>query len=364
MLELVQTRILSVVAWYYLAFFIIGVAMFGLTAGAVWVYLRRDRFTEGTLSQDLSYFTAAFAATTVLSLAVQMTLTPIVVRTITSIVIWAELAVCLALPFFFSGVAISLALTRSPYPIGHVYGVDLIGAATGCLGVLALLNATDGPSAMLWVAAIAAAGAVSFAGSGIGNTSSRRPPLFAILGRPGWLCIVFAVLAVANGLSVHGLRPVAVKGTFEDPGLKLFEKWNSFSRIAVFHESYHWSDRPQMWGPSPRMPWEKWSVRQRQMNIDGAAATPMYGFDGDLEAMGFLKYDVTNLAYYLPDLRSGAVIGVACWSIGKKRGLVGSLRFALTIGRAGLRGNPFRSASSNTRKGVRRSTASPPLFRR
>ena len=64
MLELVQTRILSVVAWYYLAFFIIGVAMFGLTAGAVWVYLRRDRFTEGTLSQDLSYFTAAFAVTT------------------------------------------------------------------------------------------------------------------------------------------------------------------------------------------------------------------------------------------------------------------------------------------------------------
>ena len=32
MLQVVQTRILSVVAWYYLAFFVISIAMFGLTA--------------------------------------------------------------------------------------------------------------------------------------------------------------------------------------------------------------------------------------------------------------------------------------------------------------------------------------------
>ena len=60
MLQLVQTRILSVVSWYHLAFFIISIAMFGLTAGAVWVYMRRDRFTEATLSHDLAYFTSAF----------------------------------------------------------------------------------------------------------------------------------------------------------------------------------------------------------------------------------------------------------------------------------------------------------------
>ena len=63
----------------------------------------------------------------------------------------AEFALCLAVPFFFSGVVVSLALTRSPYPIGQVYGADLIGAATGCIGVLALLNVMSGPSAVLWV---------------------------------------------------------------------------------------------------------------------------------------------------------------------------------------------------------------------
>ena len=49
---------------------------------------------------------------------------------------WAEFALCLALPFFFSGIVVGLALTRTPYPIGKVYGADLIGAAIGCIGAL------------------------------------------------------------------------------------------------------------------------------------------------------------------------------------------------------------------------------------
>ena len=57
MLQIVQTRILSVVLWYYLAFLVISIAMFGITAGTVWVYLRRGQFSERTLSHDLTYFT-------------------------------------------------------------------------------------------------------------------------------------------------------------------------------------------------------------------------------------------------------------------------------------------------------------------
>jgi len=149
MLQVIQTRILSVVAWYHLAFFAISMAMFGLTVGAVWVYLRRDRFSEKTLSYNLSYFSTAFALSTLFCLIAQMSLTPIVSRSLTSILTWAQLAICLSIPFFFSGIAVSLALTRSPFPIGRIYGADLLGAAAGCLGVLVLLNNTDGPSAVL-----------------------------------------------------------------------------------------------------------------------------------------------------------------------------------------------------------------------
>ena len=35
MLQIIETRIISVTSWYHLAFFVISIAMFGLTAGAV-----------------------------------------------------------------------------------------------------------------------------------------------------------------------------------------------------------------------------------------------------------------------------------------------------------------------------------------
>jgi hypothetical protein len=165
MLQIVETRIISVTAWYHLAFFVISIAMFGLTAGAVWVYLRRDAFRPEHLSFHLSAASLAFALTCVIALLVQLTIVTSLPASVMSMVVWTEFAIALSLPFFFSGIVVSLALTRSPYPIGTVYGVDLIGAALGCLGVLILLNRVSGPSAVLWVAAIAAAGGVLFAGA-------------------------------------------------------------------------------------------------------------------------------------------------------------------------------------------------------
>lgn len=103
MLQVIQTRILSVVAWYHLAFFVISMALFGLTAGAVWVYGRRERFTENTLSYDLAYFSSAFAVATALFLVIQMTLSPAATPIAVAILMWAGLVICMVVPFFLPG---------------------------------------------------------------------------------------------------------------------------------------------------------------------------------------------------------------------------------------------------------------------
>jgi len=307
MLEIIQTRILSVVVWYHLAFFVISLAMFGLTAGAVWVYLRHVRFTEKTLSHDLSYFSGLFALGTAICLAVQMTLAPVISGAMTTVWIWTELAICLSVPFFYSGVVMSLALTRSPFRIGRVYGVDLLGAASGCLGALLLLNFTDGPSAVLWVAAFVAAGALAFSGSGIGKAPDQKPPLHSCLRHHYWIFAVLVACALINPHTDHGLQPIAVKGKFEFPASHLFRQWNPFSRVVVGQVK---RGIPEMWGPSPKMFQEPWSVFQTELNIDGDAATYAYRFTGNLNDVGFLKYDVTNLAYFLSDRERVLVIGV------------------------------------------------------
>jgi hypothetical protein len=307
MLQVIQTRILSVVTWYHLAFFTISMAMFGLTAGAVWVYVRRDRFTEKTVSFDLSHYSAAFAVTTALCLMIQMTLSPIVRYSVASVWTWAELALCLAIPFVFSGIVVSLALTRSPFPIGRVYGVDLVGAAAGCLGVLFLLDHTDAPSAILWVSVIAATGTLFFAGSAVGTAPPTRPFLHVLLRHRITIFLVLLVCAIFNGLTDYGFQPLVVKGRFEGPQNPIFLEWNSFSRIAVYPME---ATTPYMWGPSPRFPSEYFTVEQRRLHIDGDAGTVATRFTGNLKDVEFLKFDVTNLAYHLPGRERAAIIGV------------------------------------------------------
>jgi spermidine synthase len=309
MLQLTQTRILSVVAWYYLAFFAISMAMFGLTAGAIWVYSKRDRFTEKTLTYDLGYFSSIFAVSIAVCFAFQMSLalqSPGLHTTLGNIWAWLELSIAIAIPFFFSGIVVSLALTRSPFPIGRVYGFDLLGAAVGCLGVLWLLSTTDGPSTMLWIAAIASLGAWLFSGSMIGGEPAAKPFLSGLFYRHGIVSVVLIMVAFGNGLTDRGLQPLVVKDLLETPRTYIFKEWNSFSRISLMHIGYK---LPPLWGASPKFP-RSTRVDIRYATIDGAAGTPSYRLKDDIEELSFLRYDISNLAYYLPDRESVAIIGV------------------------------------------------------
>lgn len=327
MFQVIETRVLSVISWYYLSFFVISMAMFGLTAGAVWVYLQGERFTESSLSGDLTYFTGAFAVTTALSLLAQLNLPVQIidwadpVRAILNCLIWAALLGCIALPFFYSGIVVSLALTRSPFPIGRVYGVDLAGAAVGCLGVLLVLNLTDGPSAVLWVSVVAALGGWLFSAARIGSEDRVPGPLAFVFSRPAVVIPLLAVLAAYASLS-DGIRPLFVKGrsTLATPA-PVFEEWNSFSRVALFDFP---EQKPRMWGPAPNFRPGDWPTEQRILTIDGDAGTVSYRVQGDVERAGFLKYDVTNLAYYLPGHESAAVIGV-----GSGRDMLGARVFGV-----------------------------------
>ena len=67
MLQIMETRLLSVMAWYYLAFFAISMAMFGMTAGSLFVYFKASLFPPTRLLEHLSWIGSAFAITVVIS---------------------------------------------------------------------------------------------------------------------------------------------------------------------------------------------------------------------------------------------------------------------------------------------------------
>src|SRR5580765_4541926 len=97
--QIVQTRILSVIAWYYLAFFAISVAMLGMTVGAVWVYLRNEQFAPARLPALLSDFALLTALSMPASLMVQFSLITTVALSLTTIISWSLLLAAMAVPY-------------------------------------------------------------------------------------------------------------------------------------------------------------------------------------------------------------------------------------------------------------------------
>jgi len=315
MLQIIATRIISVISYYYLAFFAISMAMFGMTGGSLFVYFRPSWFSRERLLENMVWICSAFALAVVVSSLFLITTTVIgggKSDLIMMVLLWVKLILILATPYFFAGMAISLALTRSPWPVPVVYGVDLIGAATGCLVVLAVLAVMDAVSALLLVGALGALAAVFFsAAHRAADDHTGTPPRLAvarlrIFSRPAALTAVFAALALGNAaIHPYGLRPSVIKDQIQTVSPNSFIWWNSFSRINVDQSK---RGAPQMGGPSVAMP--ETEIDERHMEIDGSAASPMYQFDGDLSKLAFLKYDITNLAYSIRHEGRAAIIGV------------------------------------------------------
>ena len=160
MQEILLTRIFSVVTWYHYAFLAVSVAMFGMTAGAVAVYLLASRFRSASLGDLLPRLCLYFGFSVVLSCLVQIHLPFGSTRTVDyfgseplSQALFTLLGCALiSLPFVFNGACLALIFKTRHKDIGRIYAADLSGAGLGCLLLPLILEVLDGPSAALLIA--------------------------------------------------------------------------------------------------------------------------------------------------------------------------------------------------------------------
>ncbi|MFP6645194.1 MAG: hypothetical protein VCF24_16785 [Candidatus Latescibacterota bacterium] len=113
----------------------VSLAMFGTTAGAGAVFLAPRFFEAHRATFQMGVSSLLFAASTVGSVLI-LTGTRFVPE-----ISWESLDsltfiyVIAAIPFIFSGVCITLALTRFPARVGTLYAADLVGSGPRVPGV-------------------------------------------------------------------------------------------------------------------------------------------------------------------------------------------------------------------------------------
>src|SRR5262245_7965674 len=107
-LEILDTRFLSVATWYHLAFFAVSVAMFGLSAGAVRVYLSRAAFGGARVGAALARHSVLFAASIPVTHVINLCIPIPPDRSLMAIAALLLSTVSLAVPFYLAGIVVTL----------------------------------------------------------------------------------------------------------------------------------------------------------------------------------------------------------------------------------------------------------------
>ena len=316
MYEVLLTRIFSVTMWYHFAFVAISVAMFGMTVGALVVYLKPAWFPTDGVRRQLAIGSVLFPVLVVASFLTQLS---IPFRVHPSIVaIWAIVLTyaVIAAPFVLSGILVALTLTRFPRDVGRLYAFDLVGAALGCVLLVWLLEITDGPTAVLAISALAAIGGVFYA---LDEGSTRLVRWSALVSVALIVAAAGHTVLVWRGFPV--LRILYVKAGFE--ARPLYERWNSYSRIRVNGNPDARREAVRV-GPEPALPRrphrQAAPSRHRRRRRDGADEEA-----GDARRRRAPRYDVTNIGYYLRPKGRALVVGV-----GGGRDVLSALHFGAT----------------------------------
>jgi hypothetical protein len=297
-LELTLTRIFSVTMWYHFAFVAISVALFGISASGLVVFLMAKRFSEKNLENQLTLCSSLMAVSILVMLIVILRVPFQPSLSLDGIARSGLIYGAITLPFFFGGICISLLLWRHSNIVSGLYFADLLGAALGCLTTLAALNIFAGPQVVLMTAIIASAASACFSL----NCDNRK---VAIASRA---MLVGVVILVLFAPSIFPTQLLIVKksddvGQRREAGI-VFEKWNSFSRVTIQPLP---SGAIVGWGMSETF--DGYRPDQMYITIDASAGTQIVNFVGDMATVEFLKYDITSFVHWLKKRAKMLIIG-------------------------------------------------------
>jgi hypothetical protein len=307
-------RLFSVSQFYHFAFMIVSIAMLGY--GASGTFLAISKSLSQRQPQRSISFLALATAVTILGSYLLINWLPFDSFSIAwdTKQIWILVLHygVLALPFFFSGMAVGSLLAAYPQHSGQTYAVNLLGSALGCLGALmapSLLGGEGTVTLSCGVAALAALVVLLDRRAIFSHPASEGKHWRSKTGLLGQSMVAIVLLAFTTwdlgmrasgqtGASWFALRLSPYKSLsyalqVSDADL-IYQRWNSFSRVDMVRSPSIHSY------PGLSYRYLKPLPRADGMTVDGDDLVPIINPAVDLEFTGFLP---TAVAF---KLRPGA----------------------------------------------------------
>jgi hypothetical protein len=220
LLELVLTRLFSVVLFYHFAFLAISIALLGLGAGGVFAHLKKNwlsRFETRALVTRLCAINSLVVPVVlaiVLRIPVSLELSKANFLRLTAIYLTS------AVPFFVTGLEFSVVFARQTTHVSPLYAADLAGGALACLAIVPLLNWLGGPNTVLFAGMCMAVAGMVWA--------RNRKARTGAVARAALLLVLIAVNYSGRFFDI-----VYAKGGFRDAAWVEFSRWNAISRVEV-----------------------------------------------------------------------------------------------------------------------------------
>ena len=312
MLEVSLTRFFSFTVWYHLAYLTISMALLGFGSSGAIVAAFPNLFRRR--GQDLLVYGLVLGAlATFIGLAF-LSSVPLEVSSLTAVMVKGDIPfkfsavlllyyLAVVAPFLLAGMAIGVPFAAYPRMMGKLYFYDLLGAAAGCILVVALIEVFSVPGLIIAAGGLMIASAAVLSLGGGGRTAA------GVLG-------VVAVLVVALAPTIGGnLQVDATKskglGNFREAIKRddVFTRWTALNRIDAFgwdHPSkiQYWLMAGMKEGYTGRRP------DVARVVYDGSNGSNIYSYDGSMDDYEFLEHHLLRTPYLVRDKPKVLVIGV------------------------------------------------------
>ncbi len=300
--EILLMRLFSIAQWHHFAYMIISLALLGIGASGTALTLAR-KWLEARFDAVLPAAAALFGLTSAAAfvLAQRVPFNPLELAWDARQPLYLlAMYLVLAVPFFFSGGFVGLALVRFRAEAGRIYRFDLVGAGAGALGIVIVLFVLPPSQCLRLIGALGFAAAVAASLDRRVGASRGRAVMLAACG-----------VAVATAMPGDWLTPrlspyKGLSQALRVPGTEVAVERSSPLGLLTAVRSRHVPLRH-----APGLSLNNTAEPPQQIGVftDGDALAAITRFDGDLEPLAYLDFQAQALPYHLLERPSVLLLG-------------------------------------------------------